>query len=214
MAKKRIYEKERHPLKMVLYIIAVFALIACIGYLVYSSRVSKKEYEETVRRAAAGETELSIENHEREPETEKETADKAQKKNTNEKETESDTETDSETVPAMAGIGNTKAGVNKEAAVLVLNGTGRPGVAGYWKKQLENAGYSNVTPASYTGKVEEETVIYAATNNKAEPFKEQFPNATIEIGTIETGVEPADGIPLPEKSDIYIVIGSKDARSE
>ena len=238
MARRNGYEEERNPLKMVLYIIAVLAMLGCIGYLIYSSRLGKQEYQENVRRAAAGETELVIEERETESETEQTTESETAQKNAaaaqnnttaaqnntntseiasesepeseseNESEGESESETNTEAVSAMSN--NT----GKDMSVLVLNGTGVPGVAGYWKSQLEEAGYSNVTPATYTQTVGEDTVIYAATNREAELFKEQFPDAEIEIGTVDTGLEAAEGIPLPEECDVYIIIGKKDARSE
>ena len=212
MAKKnkKIYEQESNPLKVVLYIVAVLVLIGCIGYLIYSSRLSKKEYEELVKRAAAGETEFAIEEREAEMETEENISAKIR----NENGTGTEAETDTEAVSAMTSLDGAEDSEEKEVGILVLNGTGKPGVAGYWKTQLENAGYTNVIPASYIGTVEEETVIYAAKYKTATPFKEYFSDATVKIGKVENGIEAADGITLPEESDVYIVIGSKDARSE
>lgn len=230
MARRNRYGEEKNPLKVVLYIIAVLAMLGCIGYLIYSSRLGKQEYQENVRRAAAGETELVIEEHETESETEQTTEPETAQKNTaaaqnnttaaqnntnaseseseSESENESESETNTEAVSAMSN--NT----GKDMSILVLNGTGVPGVAGYWKSQLEEAGYSNVTPATYTQTVGENTVIYATTNREAELFKEQFPDAEVEIGAVDTGLEAAEGIPLPEECDVYIIIGRKDARSE
>lgn len=203
MARRNGYGQERNPLKMVLYIIAVLAMLGCIGYLVYSSRVSSQEYQENVRRAAAEETELETEERKTERETEKTTEQDttANKKDTESPETESETDTEA-------------ALVMTDLSILVLNGTGKPGVAGYWKTQLEKRGYTNVTPASYTETVGDETVIYAANNAQTGIFKELFPNAETKIGTVDTGLEAATGIPLPEKCDVYIIIGNKDARSE
>lgn len=41
------------------------------------------------------------------------------------------------------------------AHVLLLNASGREGVAGAWRKELEKDGYKNVTIASYTGSTKE-----------------------------------------------------------
>lgn len=99
-------------------------------------------------------------------------------------------------------------------SVLVLNGTRRPGVAGYWKNILEQAGYTNVVPATYTGTVGSQTVIYTNTISNAELLLQQFPNASIQIGSITTGLEAASPeTPLPEHTDIYILIGNSDARN-
>lgn len=97
--------------------------------------------------------------------------------------------------------------------VLILNGTRRPGVAGYWKTVLEQAGYTNVVPVTYTGTVGAQTVIYTDVTSKADYLLQQFPNASIQIGSITTGLEPSADAPLPEHVDIYILIGSNDARS-
>lgn len=97
--------------------------------------------------------------------------------------------------------------------VLILNGTRKQGVAGYWKSVLEQAGYTNVTPATYTGTVGTQTVIYTADAAKAESLLQLFPNASIQIGSITTGIEATTGIPLPAQTDIYILIGSSDARN-
>ncbi|EET58825.1 hypothetical protein BRYFOR_09285 [Marvinbryantia formatexigens DSM 14469] len=223
MARRNRYGQEKNPLRMVLYIIAVLAMIGCIGYLVYSSRISSQEYQEEVRRAAAEEVEFETEARETRGETETET--EKQQDNTKDEteqgagtETETDgeqgnteeTDNESETDTKEAAAG----AADKDMSILVLNGTGRPGVAGYWKSQLEEAGYTDVTPATYTETVGEKTVIYAATTEEAEIFKEQFPDAEVEVGTVETGLEAAEGIPLPEKCDVYIIVGSSDARSE
>lgn len=204
---RRKYKQESNPLKMVIYIIAVLALIGCLGYLVYSSREQKKEHAEEVRRIAAKETEFAMTEKERETEPVTETEGVAKNKVTDQI-----SETESEEVKEAASSNTAEKG--KDSAVLVLNGTGRPGVAGYWQKQLEEAGYTNVVSASYTGEIDDETIIYAADEKEAEVFKEQFPNADFEKGSIETGIEAAEGSSLPEHSDIYIVVGSNDARSE
>lgn len=204
---RRKYKQESNPLKMVIYIIAVLALIGCLGYLVYSSRERKKEHAEKVQQAAAKETEFEMTEKERATESMTNAGDDGKKR-----ETERSSEGESE--EAKEATSSNVLLENKDSAVLVLNGTGRPGVAGYWKKQLEEAGYTNVVSASYTGEIEDETVIYAGDEKEAEVFKEQFPNADFEKGSIETGIEAAEGSALPEHSDIYIVVGSNDARSE
>lgn len=201
MAKRQFYGQERNPLKMVLYILAVLVMAGCIGYLVYSSGQRSREYAERVQKAAAGETEYDVE--EPQSETEAETAGG----------TETDSETESST-DLIAEKLETEGDAVKTLSVLVLNGTGKPGVAGYWKTQLEKEGYTNVSPVTYTGSVGEETVIYVSAKEQAEPLKQEFPDAAVEIGKVEDGLEAAEGSPLPEQRDIFIVIGSRDAQSE
>ncbi|MDO5541569.1 MAG: LytR C-terminal domain-containing protein [Eubacteriales bacterium] len=195
MAKRQFYGQERNPLKMVIYILIVLVMTGCIGYLVCSSRQRRLEYTERVREAAAGETEYVAEKRQSETETE----------------TESETQTDTDSTEEKSG---TEEDMVKRSSILVLNGTGKAGVAGYWKTQLEKAGYTNVSPVTYTGTVGEETMIYVSAKEQAEPLKQQFPNASVEIGEVEEGLEAAEGGQLPEQRDIFIVIGNKDARSE
>lgn len=102
----------------------------------------------------------------------------------------------------------------EDSTLLVLNGTGKAGVAAYWKQQLEEDGYTDVTPASYNLPVEEKTVIYTENPEKAQALLEQFPNAGFSEGKIQNGIEPAEGYPVPEDCEVYIVIGQQDARSE
>ncbi|MDO5541622.1 MAG: LytR C-terminal domain-containing protein, partial [Eubacteriales bacterium] len=162
MAKRQFYGQEKNPLKMVLYIAIVLVMAGCIGYLVCSSRQRSQEYTEKVQRAVASETEYVVE--ERHSETETETS------------AEMETENDTTPVTEMSVTEETV----KASSILVLNGTGKSGVAGYWKAQLEEAGYTNVSPASYTGTVGEETIIYVSAKEQAEPLKQQFPNASVE----------------------------------
>lgn len=133
---------------MVIYILLVLALLACLVFLVKKSRERRASYQDQVKQLAALETEFHMEETEQvetESETETET----------ESETESETETETE---------------NKEVSVLILNGTRKEGVAGYWKKQLEKDGYTNVSTASYREDPEDRTVIYAEEISMIQPF--------------------------------------------
>ena len=122
---------------------------------------------------------------------------------------EPEDEQDSESTEASASLTD-----KENSTLLVLNGTGKAGVAAYWKEQLEEDGYVNVIPATYNLPVEEKTVIYTEEPEKAQALLEQFPNADFSEGKIQSGIEPAEGYPVPEECEIYIVIGQQDARSE
>lgn len=100
----------------------------------------------------------------------------------------------------------------KDMNILVLNGTKRPGVAGYWKTQLENVGYKNVVPATYTKTVGQETVIWASKVEYAKPFLELFPDAQIQVGSVQDGIELQAGVTMPENNDVFIIIGNKDVK--
>ena len=188
MAKKPKFQQEKNPLRMVIYIVVVLFLLLCLAGLYLNFRARHASFEEQVQQASQNETEYVMQRRESESESETET----------ETETEQETETESETE------------TDYSVSVLVLNGTQRPGVAGYWQDQLEEAGYTNVASASYNKTVDETTVIYGDDEAVAAPFLEFFQDAVFEEGTVEEGIEPEDGQELPEDVDIYIVIGRDD----
>lgn len=216
MARRNRIGKERNPFKMVLYIVAVICLLGCIWYFLYSSGEKKKVYQDEVKKAAAQETELQVSSETEEEETEtaaaqtkvKENGTKTTVTSTTEKEDPAETEEAS-----SENAGEETAAADKEINVLVLNGTKREGVAGYWKTQLEQAGYKNVFPVTYTKSAEEQTVIYTKTQKMAEPFLELFPDAKIEIGAVEEGLELGEGVALPEERDVSILIGLNDVKN-
>lgn len=204
MSKKNNYKREKNPFLMVVYIAAVLILLGYLAFLKYQSGQRQENFREKVKQAAANETEYEIQERFQERETVKETEKtKLKKTDGTEKQSESETETTSKEETQNADI-----------SILVLNGTRRDGVAGYWKKELEEQGYKNVISASYTGTLEEETIIYSQERKTALPFKTQFPNALIRTGSVETGIEWGQGEVRPQKIDIYIVIGNKDAQNE
>lgn len=190
MSKKLDFQKEKNPLRMVIYIALVAVLLVCLAGLYLNSRARHKSFEEQVQQAVQNETEYVMKRRETETETETEKA--------TEKETEGETESESETE------------TDYSVSVLVLNGTQRPGVAGYWQEQLESEGYTDVMSASYSETVDEETVIYSDDIDMARPFLDYFQDASFELGTVEEGIEPEDGQELPEEIDVYVVIGKGD----
>ena len=99
-----------------------------------------------------------------------------------------------------------------EANILILNGTRRPGVAAFWKTELEKNGYKNIMPVTYTKVVEYETVILTEDVELAQPLQAIFPYAKIQEGSVQEGIELEPGVTLPEKTDIYIIIGERDVR--
>ncbi|MDO4338428.1 MAG: LytR C-terminal domain-containing protein [Eubacteriales bacterium] len=112
--------------------------------------------------------------------------------------------------PESAG---TSGQADKDKDILVLNGTKIPGVATYWKSQLEAGGYTAVTPATYNLAIEEQTVIYTKDSAVGEALKLQFPNAVIRDGTVVSGIEAMEGFPVPENCEAYVIIGRLDARN-
>lgn len=198
MSKKSNKKKEKNLFHKITYTGAVLILLCCIALLLFNARRRSRLYEEEVERVAAGETEYII--TEREDESESETAPA---------ETEAPVETAAAETEAPTETENPM--INK--AMLVLNGTRRPGVAGNWKTILEQNGYTNVSTATYTGAVAPQTAVYLQNMEQAEALKGLFPNATFQVGALTEGIEANPGETLPAQFDLYIVIGSNDAEA-
>ncbi|MDO4322031.1 MAG: LytR C-terminal domain-containing protein [Lachnospiraceae bacterium] len=124
---------------------------------------------------------------------------------------ESDSEKESETTREKE---YTISSSEKMQTILVLNGTKKPGVAGAWKEQLQKLGYRHVVSASYTGEIEDHTVIYAEQSAKVEGLQHQFSNSETKVGKVENGIEPGEGEKLPEEIDVYVVVGRNNTTVE
>ncbi len=194
MSKRSKVKKEKNLFNKIIYMVLVIALLGCIFLLLLNAKYRSGLYEQEVERVAVGESEYTVEEWES---TEEDT------------ETESETEEPQTEAPATEPV--TAAATNYNASILVLNGTRRPGVAGFWKERIENMGYANIMTATYTGSVSSETVIYASSTELGEPLKAEFPEGTVQVGSITEGIEPNSGETLPDKFDIYVVVGNNDA---
>jgi hypothetical protein len=118
---------------------------------------------------------------------------------------------DNDSQDQAASEGDLLAGV-KAQSVVVLNGTYKNGVAAFWGDQLRNDGYTNLFTGSYSGRAEQETVIYTD-HDKAEAavFADLFSGAEIrDFGQLGP-YEISEGGIAPEHCDFYIVIGTADA---
>lgn len=224
----------RNPLKIVLYIAAVILLVVCIVLMYFHTRREREAYQEEIRQLSLNETEYI--RSERSTEEESETAgqetesassgesgrqtasDEAREEESlmeGESSSEEDSSEEDETEAASETETETETeDESKDLRVLLLNGTGVGGVAGYWETQLEEDGYTDVIAASYEEEAAEETVIYASNRQQALPFQEYFTDSRIRIGSITEGILMSDGEEEPEDVDIYIVIGRTDARNE
>ena len=49
----------------------------------------------------------------------------------------------------------------------MLNGTGKVGVAAYWKRFLQGKGFTNVVMADYKGEINDHTVVYVTAGGNA-----------------------------------------------
>ena len=234
MAKKQKLNYERNPWKVVLYIIAVVALIGCLVFLVYTRRQQQKSYQEELRQLQSQETEYIRPARESETESESETGGKketekaatgkktaeaildtkaeatTEKVNETETESESETETETETESELLST------AEQNAHVLLLNASGKAGVAGAWKQELTKDGYKHVTTASYTGSAKEQTRIYIKKSRRkqAEHLQELFANAEMNYDTFTEDFEMPEGAEKPENVDIYVLIGREDIMEE
>lgn len=228
MAKKNDF-RQKHPIKMLIYIAAVIALLACILVMVLHTRKKREEYESQITSLSQNETEYIRPERTTEAESETETEAAEEEEETKDEnagaddfEEESDTEEDAEEVPeeeeteeeTEEDTEEETEEIQADLSVLVLNGTGVEGVAGYWASQMEEDGYENVISASYEEEAEEETVIYVQERSTALPFQAYFQESRIRIGEITEGILMSDGEEEPDEVDVYIIVGKADARSE
>lgn len=176
---------------------------------------TEEDSEEEPEDEAAKDTE-DADKKEKAPEEDSRDASKEQKKD-NEQQEDTDTsgqkeETEAEPTQAAEAPETAPTAADSNLSVVVLNGTGRDGVAAQWTETLKNGGYANTIPATYTGASEEQTVIYAASEEQGAPFLELFPNGTVRVGSLgPQGILTGAGVNLPAQVDVYIVIGKTDA---
>lgn len=223
MAKKQNLNYERNPWKMVLYIILVLLLIGCLAFLVYRTRQQKQAYQDRVQQMKSQETEYVQDKEKNETETEteqttetevKKTSATSAKKQTEKAAAATTPESDEEETQGETTVTLDVSGYL--AHVLLLNASGREGVAGAWRKELEKDGYKNVTIASYTGSTKEQTQIYVQKSRRelADHLQEIFKNADVHYDTFSEGFEMPDGDEKPEDVDIYVLIGREDIPEE
>lgn len=189
--KKDRYEKNSR--NVILYIVAAAALAGCLIFFFFANRERRANYADAVDRASQGETEYVIPERVRENETEAL------------KETEKSLETETEEPESETAL------TASEMSVLVLNGTKRPGVAGYWEKILRDKGYKEVISATYEEEAEAHTVIYTENVKNAGELQQLFPGSEVRMGKVENGIVLEEGEKLPKQVDLYLVIGREDA---
>ncbi len=230
---KNDFGQRKNPFKMVIYIAAVILLLVCILIMVFRTRSKQKDYESEIAQLSQGETEYVRPERTTEAETEtgseasgdsaavsEETQEQDDSNEASEAEQEEsqedsqETESSEEDGAEESETESESEEIQADLRILVLNGTGVEGVAGYWESQLEADGYEDVISASYAEQAEDETVIYTQERQLALPFQDYFTESRIRIGEITEGILMSDGEEEPEDVDIYIVVGNTDARSE
>lgn len=231
MAGNRRRKRENSGMHAFLYVLVVLVLLCGMGYLFYYSRSQAKERQEYIRELESKEmatkdfVEVTI-FEEPESETESEVQSSAPEVQT-ETQTESESETSTQTetsaevsMPAESeSESQTKEAIAEGDRVIVLNGTGKSGVASYWKRFLKMKGVANIVIADYKGSVGDRTVVYVAEGSDApEGVYDCFPNAEYREGSLEesdpeskNNIKAASDQTEYETYDVWIVVGKDDA---
>ena len=222
MAKRESYGPQHSPFKIFLYIVIIVLLLGGIAYLVTCTRVKQAAFQEQIRELGAQETEfvqkkqtVQEESETETKSTEKATAQTEKKEASTEAGTEkaaegtSESETESET--GSENVKNSTA-IQKQH-ILLLNGSGKDGMAARWQAELTKAGYTNVSVASFPGQAIEQTRIYVEREEEKEELtdlKAQFAGVEVTTEPFSADITLEDGT-TPKDVDLYIIIGKNDA---
>lgn len=239
MAGNRRRNRENSGMHAFLYVLVVLVLLCGMGYLFYYSRSQAKERQEYIKELESKEmaTEDFVEVtifEEPESETESEaqsstpevqTSAQTESEIGSESEPESETSTQTETSAEVSmqaeseSESQTKEAIAEGDRVIVLNGTGKSGVASYWKRFLQMKGVANIVIADYKGSVGDRTVVYVAEGSDApEGVYDCFPNAEYREGSLEesdpeskNNIKAAKDQTEYDTYDVWIVVGKDDA---
>ncbi len=240
MAGNRRRKQENSGMRKFLYVVVVLVLLGSMGYLFYYSRSQAKERQEYIQelesKEAATKSRVQFTKPESESESESETESQAQSETQIESESESSSEVQSESQTEAisesklqsetqsSSQSELEAESQTEASelgphIMLLNGTGKSGVAAYWKRLLNAKGVTEVVMADYKGTVKDKTVIYVAESGSSlEGVRELFPDADYLTGSlrdadadVDTNVRVAAGQKEYDSYDVWIVVGKDDA---
>ena len=219
MAKRESYGPQRSPFKIFLYIVIIVLLLGGIAYLVKCTRVKQAAFQEQIRELGAQETEFVQKKQTVQEESETETKKSTEKATaqTEKKETSTEAGTEKAAEGTSESETESEAGSNSTAIqkqhILLLNGSGKDGMAARWQAELTKAGYTNVSVASFPGQAIEQTRIYV----EREEEKEELTDLKAQFAGVEMTTEPfsaditlEDGT-TPKDVDLYIIIGKNDA---
>lgn len=214
MSKRESYGPQRSPFKIFLYIVVIVLLLGGIAYLVKCTRVKQAAFQEQLQELGAQETEFvqpkkTVTETEQPETSDAENTEKTQatepateQKDTAETEKTTEMESESETAKAE--------NADKGRHILLLNGSGKDGVAAKWKETLTKAGYTNVSVASFPGSAIEQTRIYVEKEEEANEIKNLFSGVEITTDAFTAEITLEDGS-APKDVDLYIIIGKNDA---
>ena len=240
MAGNRRRKQDNSGVHAFLYVLVVLVLLCGMGYLFYYSRSQAKERQEYIRvlesKEAATkdvvqvtvpeepESETISEAESSTPEVQTDTQTEIESESETESHLESESETKSETESqsiASESAKSTEADLfsAENPRISVLNGTGKAGVAAYWKRFLQGKGFTNVVMADYKGEINDHTVVYVtAGGNAPKGVYDLFPNAEYREEGLDSADPNADtNVKIPDSQkkfdsyDIWIVVGKDDA---
>lgn len=240
MAGNRRRKQDNSGVHAFLYVLVVLVLLCGMGYLFYYSHSQAKERQEYIRvlesKEAATkdvvqvtvpeepESETISEAESSTPEVQTDTQTEIESESETESHLESESETKSETESqsiASESAKSTEADLfsAENPRIIVLNGTGKAGVAAYWKRFLQGKGFTNVVMADYKGEINDHTVVYVtAGGNAPKGVYDLFPNAEYREEGLDSADPNADtNVKIPDSQkkfdsyDIWIVVGKDDA---
>lgn len=240
MAGNRRRKQDNSGVHAFLYVLVVLVLLCGMGYLFYYSRSQAKERQEYIRvlesKEAATkdvvqvtvpeepESETISEAESSTPEVQTDTQTEIESESETESHLESESETKNETESqsiASESAKSTEADLfsAENPRIIVLNGTGKAGVAAYWKRFLQGKGFTNVVMADYKGEINDHTVVYVtAGGNAPKGVYDLFPNAEYREEGLDSADPNADtNVKIPDSQkkfdsyDVWIVVGKDDA---
>lgn len=240
MAGNRRRKQDNSGVHAFLYVLVVLVLLCGMGYLFYYSRSQANERQEYIRELESKEaatkdvvqvtvpaepesetiSEAESSTSEAQTETQTETLSESETESLPESESETTSETESQSIVTESAK-STEADLFSadNPRIIVLNGTGKAGVAAYWKRFLQGKGFTNVVMADYKGEISDHTVVYVtAGGNAPEGVYDLFPNAEYR----EEGLDSADpnagtNVKIPDSQkkfdfyDVWILVGKDDA---
>lgn len=246
MAGNRRRRQDNLGVHAFVYVLVVLVLLCGMGYLFYYSRSQAKERQEYIRELESkeaatkdvvqvtvpaepeSETISEAESSMPEAQTETQTETQTEIESESESETKSHLESESETTSETESQSIvTESAKSTEAdlfsadnpRIIVLNGTGKAGVAAYWKRFLQGKGFTNVVMADYKGEISDHTVVYVtAGGNAPEGVYDLFPNAEYREEGLDSADPNADtNVKIPDSQkkfdfyDVWILVGKDDA---
>ena len=244
MAGNRRRKQENSGMRKFLYVVVVLVLLGSMGYLFYYSRSQAKERQEYIQelesKEAATKSQVQFTKPESESESESETESQAQSETQIESESEASSEAQSESQIESEALSESELQAETQSSsqseletesqtqslasesephIMLLNGTGKSGVAAYWKRFLKAKGVTEIVMADYKGTVEDKTVIYVAEGSSSPAgVRELFPDADYLTGSlrdadadVDTNVRVATGQKEYDSYDVWIVVGKDDA---